>query len=370
MNKSSKNEEYTQQNPDINKDRFFSKPEDIVENLGISIKDLYKSAIHDYTKIYNKPETILEVNGSIWGTLENFSAIIGKAKSKKTYLLTAVIPALLTGNTMLGHLTGKLSNEKDRILYFDTEQSSYHIQQVIEKSLKLGGISKEVAMSKLEVLSLRSKTVEERNKIIEYGIRNMENIGVGIIDGVKDLIYDINNMEQASEIIQKLLEWTATHKIHIIVVLHQNKNDNHARGNIGTELMNKCETLVEVALHQKNKKITIVNFDLTRNLSPEPFAFTIGNDGLPQSIDMPKKETNKNKKPESFEVEQEEYKRALKDIFSGSKAFNQTQLIKKLKEHFSIGDNKAKEYISHCTKELKLLVTSKGKHNATLYEIT
>lgn len=367
MNKDNKNKGLTKINPDHNLDNI-KNPKDIIEQDS-EIKTLYEGAIHDYTKKYPEPETILEVNGRIWGTLENFSAITGKAKSKKTYLLTAIIPALLTGNTILKHITGKLSAGKNRILYFDTEQSSYYIQQVVEKSLKLGGISKKEAMSKLEVVNLRSKTIKERNIIIEYGIRNKENIGVVIIDGLRDLIPDINNMEQASDIIQKLMEWTATHKIHIIVVLHQNKTDNRVRGHIGTELMNKCETLVKVSLQPGNKEITIVDFDLTKNLSPEPFAFTIGNDNLLQSIDIPEKEKHKNKKPESSEVKQEKYKSVLKEIFSYSKSFNQTQLIRKFKEHFTIGDNKAKDYISYCTDEIKLLVTSKGKHNATLFEI-
>ena len=44
---------------------------------------------------YEKAPEILSVKGSVIGTLGNFSASIGKAKSKKTFNVSAIVAALL-----------------------------------------------------------------------------------------------------------------------------------------------------------------------------------------------------------------------------------------------------------------------------------
>ena len=45
-------------------------------------------------------ETV-EVQGSVIGTLGNFSASIGKAKSKKTFNVSAIVAAALKNGTVL-----------------------------------------------------------------------------------------------------------------------------------------------------------------------------------------------------------------------------------------------------------------------------
>ena len=90
---------------------------------------------------------------------------------------------------------------------------------------------------------LRKYTPEQRIRIVEQAIYNTPEIGLVIIDGIRDMVYDINSPSESTRIISKLMQWTDDRQIHIHTILHQNKGDENARGHIGTELNNKAETV-------------------------------------------------------------------------------------------------------------------------------
>ena len=66
---------------------------------------LWKSIRLKVTDTYDVPPEILWVNGSTIGTLGNFSASTGKAKSKKTFNISAVPASGQTENPLCGHRT-------------------------------------------------------------------------------------------------------------------------------------------------------------------------------------------------------------------------------------------------------------------------
>lgn len=72
------------------------------------------------------------IDESIIGTLGNFSASIGKAKSKKTFNICAIIAASLINGTVLKYRAA-LPESKNKILYIDTEQSPYHCKKLPNK---------------------------------------------------------------------------------------------------------------------------------------------------------------------------------------------------------------------------------------------
>ena len=55
------------------------------------------------TDEFAAPPVILRVDDSVVGTLGNFSASTGKAKSKKTFNVCAIVAAVLTGGTVLNY---------------------------------------------------------------------------------------------------------------------------------------------------------------------------------------------------------------------------------------------------------------------------
>lgn len=67
------------------------------EELAIYIKEATVSV----TNTYEQSPVVLMVDDSIIGTLGNFSASIGKAKSKKTFNVSAIAASALANGTVL-----------------------------------------------------------------------------------------------------------------------------------------------------------------------------------------------------------------------------------------------------------------------------
>lgn len=268
-------------------------------------------------------------NNAILGTLGNFSLIIGKAKARKSFYVNIALSTALSKELTLGRFIGTLPKEQNEVLYVDTEQGKYHVQLAVKRICKL---LNEPEPKNLHTYFLRSLTPKERLQFIETEIYSNDKIGFVVIDGIKDLVTSINDEEQATNIASKLLKWSEERNIHIVTVLHQNKSDANARGHIGTELINKAETVLEVAKADKDNSISIVTPLQCRNIEPEVFAFEINEFGLPiiaENYEL-RTETQKSK----FDVTGlEDYKKyqLLTEIFSKGNSFGYKELEVQMK---------------------------------------
>ena len=117
------------------------------------------------------------------------------------------------------------------------------------------------------------------------------------MDGIRDLIRDINSQEEATMIADKLMKWTAETNSHISVIIHENKDGGKARGHIGTELSNKAETIFRVKLCEQDKRISIASGERTRGAPFDDFSFQISQNELgiyPEICGIPESETVNN----------------------------------------------------------------------------
>ena len=123
-------------------------------------------------------------------------------------------------------------------------------------------------------------------RIVEQAIYHTPNLGLVVIDGIRDMVYDINSPSESTRIISKLMQWTDDRQIHIHTILHQNKGDENARGHIGTELNNKAETVLLVEKGQEsNGDISKVSAMHIRAMDFEPFAFRVNDRALPELME-------------------------------------------------------------------------------------
>ncbi len=91
-----------------------------------------------------------------------------------------------------------------------------------------------------------------RIEVIDYALRQNKGYGLVIIDGIRDLMLDINSTSESVEVINKMMEWSSKYDLHIHCVLHLNKGDNNVRGHIGTEMSNKAETVLVITKSAEN----------------------------------------------------------------------------------------------------------------------
>lgn len=240
---------------------------------------LSKGEIKATDKVTTPPK-ILFVGDCTIATFGNFSASTGKAKSKKTFNISAMVAAAVTNTTVLNY-RACLPEGKRKILYFDTEQSKYHCHNVLERIHKLSGLSVKKDDPRLLFWGLREYTPKLRIALIDYALRKHQEVGLVIIDGLRDLMYDINNGKEATDVMTVLMAWTSVYDLHIHTVLHLNKNDNNPRGHIGTELENKAETVLIISKNLQNNSISEVRPMHMRDKEFSTFAFHIDDNKLP-----------------------------------------------------------------------------------------
>ena len=282
------------------------------DNNEVDFNSIEEKARVDITVDIAEPESALKIGNQLWGTLGNFSVIMGKAKAKKTFLVTAAAAAVIGNKTTLDNIIGALPKDKNIVYYFDTEQSRYHVLKLARRAVALAG--HKFSTTKFIVYALRAFNTQERFEFINNKLTNdADGVGLVIIDGVRDLLRDINSPDEATVISDALLRWTENKNLHIVTILHANKTDGNLRGHIGTELLNKAEAIIKVEADDKNKNISVVSCERSRNKDFEEFAFEINMAGLPVNCDMPDKNNGGNEKIKPKEIGVDAHKQMMID---------------------------------------------------------
>lgn len=207
----------------------------------------------------------------------NISVIKGIAKSRKSFAVAMLTAAALSDKPIYRKF---ISIPKKLVVYFDTEQSSFYVQQAI---YRIHEMTKGNGFNRFFSFCLRPYTPAERLELIEFVFENFKGLGFVVIDGIRDLIRDINSPEESTMISSKLLKWSEKSGAHILTVLHENISDGKLRGHIGTELMNKAESVLRVEKEKNDLGISTISCDMVRGLEFEPIQFRII-DNIPQVI--------------------------------------------------------------------------------------
>lgn len=268
-------------------------------------------------KASDKPSTppkILWVGDCAIATFGNFSASTGKAKSKKTFNISAMVGAALKNGSVLNY-RATLPEGKRKVFYFDTEQSRYHCHAVLERILKLAGLPSDKDSGMITFIGLREFTPSLRISLIDYALRTSSGYGLVIIDGLRDLLYDINNAKESTDVMTMLMAWTSTYNLHIHCVLHLNKNDNNTRGHIGTELENKAESVLVISKSKQDTNISEVRPMHMRDKEFSSFAFHIDENAMPVLEDSYHVTVLKNREFPLSSLPESVHKQALSKVF-------------------------------------------------------
>ena len=211
-----------------------------------------------------------------------------------------------------------------RVLWIDTEQSQQSTQEILkdrimplaEKGLADSADSAEILKSHTErteitemppseeksvgsersvrklnetfyAFNLRGLGYDRRQRMVEVAVRAIKP-DIVILDGIKDLMTDINDAVQATIIMEKLMALAKEQNCCIVCVLHQNKSeqDRNMRGSIGTELTNKAFEVFQCEIIGENNGKT-ETFKVTHTYSrkqkmKQNFYYCINEEGLPE----------------------------------------------------------------------------------------
>lgn len=341
----------------------------------MTTEDIIKESRVDISERLELPPVCLEIisnnSNSIIATIGTFSVIIGKAKSRKTFLTSLLVSALLRKDNSNSIVRGILPGDKKKVIFFDTEQPRYKVAQIQRRILNL---AERTQTEDFTIHCLRKYSRDQRIDVIREIIYNTPDLGVIIIDGIRDLVFDINNSQEAVETTGRLLKWTEELNIHCLCVIHQNKGDNNARGHLGTELVNKGETIISVTKDEKDKSLSFVEPEQCREMDFEPFAIRVDNNKLPYiDTDWKTKDKDGKKKtlsPHDFELDV--HRRTIVEIFDLQPKFQFTELKKRIKTIWAkngveFGDNKAIDFITFYQNE-RLIINTNPIPKKGIYE--
>ena len=215
------------------------------------------------------------------GTYGNFSFVQAPPKSMKTFFVSLLSAVYLNGQVegFSGEMKGY---RKDRALvHFDTEQGEFHASKVFRRPLEMVGETQE----NYHTLALRQFSPKDRLEFIEWYLENkVDDAGLVIIDGIADLCNDLNNIEESNKVFQKVMEWTAKHKCHMVLVIHSNFGSDKPTGHLGSFLEKKTETQIQLEKNTKHNNMVTVSCKRSRNYSFDKFSFEVDKYGLPSIV--------------------------------------------------------------------------------------
>ena len=243
-------------------------------------------------------------------------------------------------------------------------------RKVLKRILRLAGLPEDKNPNNLIMLALRKYAPPVRLAIVEQAIGTIPDLGLVIIDGIRDFLYDINSPSEATDIISRFMQWTDDRQIHIHTILHQNKNDENARGHIGTELNNKAETVMQVEVDKMDRTVSVVEAIHIRDREFEPFAFRINDEVLPELLDSYQPQEKKIGRPakEPFdpykEISESVHRAALDAAFTNVCITSYDDYLERLKEGYALqdiklGNNKAVKVATFLSN--KRMVIKEGK---------
>lgn len=215
------------------------------------------------------------------GTYGNFSFIQGPPKTKKTFLASLLISAYLADgpNERLGKLAGH--REGKICMHIDTEQGDYHAQRVFNRVIRISNATSD----NYHTYALRKLEVKERIAVIEYLLYSKQNVGLLVIDGIADLVNDVNNIEECNKLVQKVMTWSKETNVHIITVIHSNWGSDKPTGHLGSALEKKTETQIQLKKDEGDDRMVNVHCRNSRGRSFDDFTFYVDKFGLPRVLD-------------------------------------------------------------------------------------
>ena len=253
------------------------------EETALSPKMLLLEQLRITTEKQLKPmEFLFHLFGKPCFPRRELVAITGKAKSGKTFV-TSMLMACCQSRDVLAFQ--RIGDEPLRVLWYDTEQSDESTQDIL-KNRVMRMVDGDVQL--FDIFNVRGVAWKERRDLLREAVTRCKPDLV-IVDGIRDLVNDINDGVLAQEVMEELMHLATEHDCCIVCVLHQNKSgeDHNLRGWIGTELMNKafevysCEKLLPQRIFSLEQTLTR-KYDIERTMY-----FEVGDDGLPVSCGVP-----------------------------------------------------------------------------------
>ena len=219
---------------------------------------------------------------------KDLSVFAGVAKTGKTFVTSMLMAAATTDEDDPSVLALKrIRKEPLKVMWYDTEQSLETTKEIMVKRIAkmVGGTFPD---TQFFVFNVRAMTFEERNKMLGVAIESYQP-DIVIVDGITDLLADINDGPKAIELISELLRLADKNNCNITVNIHLNRSGekSNLRGWLGSMLLQKAFEVFNCAKVFKTDVLSVELFMSRKVNESVTFYYKINNQGLPESTEEP-----------------------------------------------------------------------------------
>ena len=206
----------------------------------------------------------------------------GKAKSGKTFFLSILMAGALKKQMLA---LERLCEDPLKVLWIDTEQSQQSTQEILKDRIMPLANLESLDDTRFYAFNLRGLGFDRRQKMVDVAIRVLQP-DIVILDGIKDLMTDINDAVQATLIMEHLMALAKDQNCCIVCVLHQNKSeqDRNMRGSIGTELTNKAFEVFQCETIDESETFKVTHTFSRKRRMKRKFYYRVNEQGLPEEL--------------------------------------------------------------------------------------
>lgn len=253
---------------------------------GVNIADddiiLLRQAEIDLSTDIPSPPPVLYQGDKVMISKGDFSVVVGAAKSRKTFCISAMVGAYLCADE---YMNMSSPNDAGNVLWIDTEQSIYHAAKVAKRVCRIAGLPTDQKTERFRMLCFREYEPDRRRELTDKAIR-LYQPSLVVVDGAADLILDVNDSSESAKLATMFMDITKELDNHIVTVLHTNPGGDKPRGHLGTNFLNKAQALFIV---RADGDISTVSVERCRDIAVDDFAFAVNNEGLPVLASIPDK---------------------------------------------------------------------------------
>jgi hypothetical protein len=213
----------------------------------------------DLKQPISRPKASLLIANKPVCTPGNLVVIAAQPKAGKSAFISAMVAAIAaededTGTDCLG--VESIATNGKAVLFFDTEQSPYDAQELINRAARRAGL-KDMPHN-FRAYSIRDLSTAKRREALRLEMNRASREHGGIfavfLDGVADLIPDVNNIAESGELVDELAALSTAYSCPTICVLHENSRSENGktRGHLGSQLERKSETNLRIVKSEVN----------------------------------------------------------------------------------------------------------------------
>ena len=214
----------------------------MTESLKVDIPDLFAA------RLYKKSDRIqqnivLKIREKTVGTLQNFVIFSGLPKASKSTFLAATVAACFTPWEVYS-IKMDLPELRKKVLFVDTESSSFDFQRQMEKIRKH---TNQLELPRnLAAISVREDEPGTIFSLIEWYLATNPDCSVVFLDGILDICWNYNDERESRVVINWLKKITKRYDCLLIGVIHLSKGTGTTLGHLGSLADRYAQSTIEI----------------------------------------------------------------------------------------------------------------------------